>query len=257
MKKLILCLSVLSFFNFSNAPVSAQEEYFAKVDTSGIYFYSTMDESGKLFELPSSYYVRLTGKADNTFYSASYMDKIGYVKINEVKPINGTPKNPYATASFRVFDIEGLGLYKSPKLTDEQIITTVPYLTSTLSYYGKIEGDSIPNKSNYWYYCKFTGAEGTYQGYLYSVFCDQLSSIPINNENFPFITGEIFDTKLTQASPLSDTAKTFIIIGVSLPCALLIYLLIKPTISGQIKIKHKKTRKRHRDYFEFDENDLA
>lgn len=261
MKKILIFLSLLLLQStcISSVPTYADDlYYYAKIEKGGTFLYASADESSPLFELPESYFVLLTDKANDKFYNATYLDKTGYVKISEVTPMQGQPNTPFASATFRVFSINGLGLYKSPSLQSAGLITNVPYLTSTINYYGKIEGESIPNKSNVWYYCKFIEPASTYQGYLYSVFCDELSPIIKNQESFPLITSPLFPQKGSGLGGLSDTAKTFIILGVSLPCALIIYLLIKPTLSGQKqKVKKKKPRRRHGDYFEFDENDLT
>lgn len=249
-------------FNFFNLRLSAEEAptyYFAKVEKSGVFFYLSADESHPLFEIPTSYFVKLTSDVNEDFFSAIYSDMEGFVKKSEIVPMQGEPVTPYAIASLRVFSLEGLGLYREPTLLTSDIISTVPYLSTNITYYGKKEGSAVPNKSNVWYYCKFTEPTTSTSGYLYSIFCDELTQIPVNNEFFPLITSPLFPTKPNKAkSGLSDVAKTFIILGVSLPCALIIYLLVKPTLANQnAKAKTPKRRRRHRDYFEFDENDLT
>lgn len=264
MKKFYLALAALILLatniTFSN-PIraDADEYYYAKVEQGGVFIYSAPDETSPLFEIPTSYFVKLTGSENEGFYKASYQDITGYIKKDSVSPMQGDPASPYALASLRVFSLEGLGLFKTPALQTENLIINVPYLTAGITYYGKLEGSAVPNKSNIWYYCKYSTASSSETGYLYSVFCDELTQIPVNNEFLPVITTPIFQPKNSSPSKgLSDVAKTFIILGVSLPCALIIYLLIKPTLSpNHATHKSPKRKRRHGDYFEFDENDLA
>ncbi len=259
MKKMILFLSIILFQNMfiSATPTFAENEYYAKIESSGVYFYSQADDNSKLFELPESYFVKLTNKENEDFYKATYLNVSGYVKVKEVTAMDGQPSHPYANATLRVFALNGLGLYSAPSMLTSGLLTNIPYLTSSIVYYGKVEGESIPNKSNIWYYCNVIEPSAVHQGYLYSVFCDELSSIPKNEETFPIISAPLFNQSNSAGQGLSDIAKTFIVLGVSLPCVLVIYLLIKPTLSGQSLKTKRRPKKRHGDYFEFDENDLT
>ena len=256
------CLSIINGKDFSYS----QTQYYAKIQTDSVYLYTQPNQSDefKLFCLPTSYFVLLTAEANNDFYSCKYGDINGYVKKEEVTAMNGTPVSPYANfASFRVFSLDGLEMRSTPYKTPLNILTKVNYLEDNLIYYGSIEGDElIPKKSKTWYYCKYINDNDIYYGYLNSTFCDELSEIPLNMETFTKIEGTLFPVK-TQTQPppsseLSGTAKTLIIIGVSLPCVLILYLLIKPTLILERTDKKKAKSKRKRgDYFEFDENDLT
>lgn len=256
MKKIIPFLLICLMAFTPNTTLRADEEYYyAKVEKSGTYLYLSADETSPMFEIPTSYFVKLTSSANDLYYCASYQDVSGYIKKSEVSPMQGQPSCPYVDATLRVFSLEGLGLYSSPSLSASDLVINVPYLSKDIVYYGKTEGVAVPNKSNIWYYCKYNDEVG----YLYSVFCDELSPIPVNNEFLPLITTPLFQKHNTPSKGLSDVAKTFIILGVSLPCALIIYLLIKPTFSTQKTTVNNKAKRRRRrgDYFEFDENDLT
>lgn len=64
--------------------------------------------------------------------------------------MDGTPINPYATSSFRIFSLEGIGLYSSPYFNEENKLAEIPYLTDDLTFYGyKIGEQSIPEKAMY------------------------------------------------------------------------------------------------------------
>lgn len=255
MKKFI-CVFLLFFLSWTTFPQSfayASEFYWAKVDEDGILFYAQTDSQSALFVLPKTYFVKITDEVEN-FYKAEYKDLIGFVKKEDVSPMDGTPLCPYFVETFRVFLPSGAGLYPTTKMTPENEILTIPYLYEDLVFYGSIEGQiAVPDKSNLWHYCRFGDDE---YGYVYSSFVDKLSTPPINNETFEKI--EVSFSK-NEAKPLSQSALAFIIIGVSLPTLAVLYLLVKPNLSTSQSHKQKskyKARKR-RDYFEFDPSDLG
>ena len=260
---LITIICIKSNFNYFSY---AQEEkqYYAKIMEDNIYMYNEPSEQNEnlIFEIPKSYFVKLKDNANENFYLAEYNGVEGYIKKEQVSPMNGTPQIPYATNNFRIFSKEGLELLTAPSYTVGEIITVVPYLTENLLYIGKIYGEiAIPDKSGIWYYAEYKENEQIYQGYLYSVFCDKLATIEENTETFPLITEELFPEPTSSINSLSPTAQVFIILAVSFPCAFILYSLIRPTLTNKSGIKRDKKLKlkgkRKCDYFEFDEKDLG
>ncbi len=262
MKKLILFSTILlfslSFFYLIPLSHSATS-YYAKVEEEGVFLYSNpqIGQNNQLFELPKTYFVRLYEDASDDFYYCAYKDIYGYVKKSEVSVMSGTPTNPYVEAQFRVYSINGLGLYSSPKLDENLKIIDIPFLTDNLVYYGLLTGqEAVPEKSNKWIYCKYSASNNVY-GYVYSVFCDNLTSFSPNNETFDIVETP-FPSK-QSISELTPIAMGFIIVGVSLPCLIVLYLLVRPSMQRE-KIettKPKMKAKRHKDYFEFDDGDLT
>lgn len=252
---LIFYMCVLSFSSYTANISKAESSFYAKIMDKNVNFFSEPNENSQyiLFSIPESYFVLLLNDENQEFYYACYDDIYGYVKKSDVVVMDGKPIEPFASSQFRIFALEGMGLYSSPYMNNSNILTNIPYLADDLIYYGSIVGESIPGKSNVWYYCKYQGK----QGYVYSVFCDNLD-ITTNNEIFNVVDTPIFGN-VNPAEKLSPVAMTFIVIGVSLPCIIVIYLLVKPTfvkdkiLNNNPKI-HKK--KRHGDYYEFDESDL-
>ena len=237
----------------------ANATYYAKIETNGIFLYSKCStlEKDRLFEIPTSYFVRLIDNADNKdFYYCMYKDIYGYVLKSEVIPMNGMPNSPFVEASFRVFLPEGIGLYSFPTYSDEHKTTTIPYLTDNLTYYGLMTGEAIPDKSNIWIYCKYNSSINSY-GYVYSVFCDKLPSIATNNERFDIVVNP-FSSSSKSPKEMTSVTMGLIIVGVSLPCLVVLFLLVKPTFSREKveKAKPKLRAKKGKDYFEFNDNDL-
>lgn len=257
----MIFLSILIIFisllipNFSQISF-AENFYYAKITDENICFYSTPTKNNLscLFYLPKSYFVKLLDDENEEFYYAKYKDVCGYVLKNEVTVMSGTPLNPFPTATFRVFSPEGQGLYTSPYLNENNRITTIPYLTKNINFYGTILGEQvIPDKSAQWFYCNYNSNDN-YYGFVYSVFCDQLETIPLNTETFEIIENPQFK-EFSSSQELSSTSMVFIIAGVSLPCLIVIYLLIKPTLIKD-KVMKPIQRKHKGDYYEFDESDL-
>ncbi len=264
MKKfLIFCFLFLLFIplQFSaGISFSASNSIYAKIESSGIFLYSSpkAENDSKLFEIPNSYFVRLIENANDDFYYCVYKDVYGYVLKNEVTAMDGTPINPFVESSFRVYAPSGLGLYSSPILSDQYKKTVIPYLTDTLTYYGTIIGqEAIPDKSSMWIYCKYNFDTTSY-GYVYSVFCDKLPTITTNTERFNVIEVP-FLKENGGAKELTSVAMGFIIVGVSLPCLIVLFLLVKPSLQKEKanSTKPKLKRGKNRDYFEFDESDLT
>jgi len=262
MKKILIFLSIIVFlllpsFNINFCAEADLDPIYAKISYSNVFFYSLpkIEEENKLFVLPQTYFVKLLASEDEKFYYAQYDDIFGYIQKEAVTPMKGTPKNPYATSQFRIFYLDGLGLYKKPNMTAEKL-EDIPYLSEELTYYGSLQGQEvIPEKSNQWYYAKYSSSGNL--GYVYSVFCDKLPKIQDNTETFEILSLPIFDETLPEEK-LSPASMTFIIIGVSLPCLIVLYLLVKPSMIKEklLKTKPKLKAKRNRDYFEFDESDL-
>lgn len=257
---LIFCFVIVILVSNSFTPQMKAEAQssgvYAKVLYNNVYFYSLPQESeeNKLFILPKTYFVNLKTSKNEQFYYCQYKDIFGYVKKEAVSPMQGTPKQPFASASFRVFSLEGIGIFKRPNMSEEKL-DIIPYLSEQLIYYGSLQGEeAIPGKSNQWYYAKYSKTSTI--GFVYSVFCDQLSTINENTETFEIIHGPLFDSQ-PASEGLSNIAMTFIIIGVSLPCLIVLYLLVKPTmIKDKITNPKPKLQKHRRDYYEFDESDL-
>lgn len=276
MKKIIFSLSIILFgfmlFAFQNNPSLLADEtrqYYAKISSDEVYLYSQPNESNDFreFKLPTSYFVLLTAEANNRFYSCKYGDVNGYIKKEDVLPMNGTPVKPYANfATTYVLAPDGIDMRSTPYKTPVNVVARLGFLEDNILFYGSLEGDNfIPKKTNIWYYCKYinpTTSQSQF-GYLYSFYCDT-PEIPLNMEEFAIVEGNLFPSLAPQtpkpSTSLSGTAKTLIIVGVSLPCVVILYLLIKPTLITEKSNKRQKSKpvkkKRHGDYFEFDESDL-
>jgi hypothetical protein len=251
-------------------------KYYARIVASNVNLYRSTtggeDYFNVYFTLPQSYFVEISPCDHDDFYVAKYLDTTGYIKRNEVQCVKGTPTVPFAdNIGFRVFIPGGVELRSSPNqgLNSEG---TIQYLETNLKYYGTINGEeAISYKSTEWYFCKYTKNGETKYGYIYSAFCDMLTSVPSNTEVLEYIDEPMFETVPTSANPddsnllssLPSVTQIIIIVAVCLPCIFIIYLLFRPTrITARVmeeadlktSKKSKKQKIRHHDYYEYDEN---
>ena len=258
MKKLIIALiSFVIFFpttDFVIAHADETKSYYAKV-LQEAKFYSQPNEEFGLFTIPSSYFVILYDNAGENFYKAKYQDLSGYVKKDEVTPMDGTPTSPFPNETFRVFNDNGLNFYEKTSY-ESTILGKLNFLDSYTLYGIQIGEEPFPNSSNAWYYSKITTNGQTSYGYAFSYYCDGFESFTENTEYFPEITNElVFSTSSINASGLSDSVKAIIILAVSLPCLIILYLLLSPSKKLK-KPRGKIFARKSKDYYEFNEDDL-
>lgn len=270
MKKLIFLalFATISFGFVASAPVldksvfaSESKSFYAKIlDEAYLYSQSIDSKEYRTFKLPLDYYVLLTGQANQDFYICRYSDVMGYVKKSDVDPKEGTPSVAFADfAKVTIKAPDGFDLRSSPNNIDNKLVH-LNFLEDNVYYYGELEGeDYVPGLTKKWYYCKYVKDDKKHFGYVYSDYCYNLTPIPPNEEYLPSITPVFSNVEgsSANATSLSGTAKTLIIIGVCLPCLVVLYLLIKPTLISTSKKGQKiKSKRKHGDYFEFDESDL-
>lgn len=255
MKLSSLILTVILIF-FSLPPSFAKADsklsYYAKITNDNVFFYSQTDEEAKLFEIPNSYFVLLTDNADDDFYQAKYADLIGFVKKNQVTPMNGTPSSPYASSTkCRVTSMSGLPMKESPTFESEDVCQ-LEFLENNVYYYGKKQGQEyFSNSTNIWYYCKAYSNENAKYGYIFSFYCDFVSNLRENTEYFEEITQSlVFSNVVQNSAGLSESLKAIIILSIAIPTLLVVYFFLTP------KKKKKISHSRKKDYYELSENDL-
>lgn len=244
----MILLILILFFQSTTVNVYALDEqtYYARILFDQVYFYkSAIDDnsaSNIYFELPKSYFVKLTNKHGN-FYEATYQNLTGYVKKDSVQAVANTPSNPFLNnITFRVYAEPSEKIYSQPKSTSA-LITQIPPLTKNIQYIGKIDGERlIDGRTNIWYYCKFS-ADFDYYGYVYSDFCDEMPQIPINNEDLKYISNPTFEIASEQVNAIpKDSNLVGIVIGIlSIPALVFVLMIMKGTkFISQEKVKRKE-----------------
>lgn len=275
--KCTIIIFLISFAISVKANTYAESDdvtYYARVMTENVYLYSTCDQDSQIFAIPKTYFVELFS-LNGEYYYARYDDFYGFVKKDEVLPVVKEPQTPFLqNISFRIFVPSGANLRSSPKNDGaNNLVCSIPFLDSNISFYGLAQGEeAIAKKGTLWYFCKYYYNNTSCTGYVYAPLCDCLSTIYENNEEIepletePTFKVDVAPTSTDPISEMSQTAQTLIIIAISLPCLLFIYLLFKPTMIAQSEgtsaknknNKHKKkiSRLKKSDYFEFNDDDL-
>jgi len=234
--------STISYVNAAN-----QNTFYAKILFDEVYLYKSPVEnndcSNIYFELPKTYFVELISQHEN-FYQARYLNFTGYVKKDSVQAVSNTPINPFLNnITFRVYAELSQHMQTSPTdINSENIITKIPYLSNNITYLGKINGESlIQGRTNVWYFCKYT-SDQDYYGYVYSDFCDEMTSIQANTEDVTFITNPTFEkAPENKTIPITNNAVSIIIGILSIPALIFIFLIIKGTrILNKEKYKSKE-----------------
>ena len=276
MKLSYICYIFIIFLSLTlpntNSCFAEHNIIFARVMTDDCCLYVDTEINNPIFTLTKTYFVELLYSSDDYYY-ARYDDVYGFVLKEKVKPVISTPNNPFlSNISFRIFVPSGANLRSSPKNDGaNNLICTIPFLDYNILYYGTTQGEeAISKKGNSWYYCKYYYNNNSYVGYVYSPLCDCLTQIEPNNEEMEYMQEEpdfsysSTETQSNQILEISQTAQTLIIIAISLPCLLFIYLLFKPTMIAETsdskttkqRKKQKISRLKKSDYFEFNDDDL-
>lgn len=234
------CFAKTSYTTYTYAQVLQDEVYLYKTP-------STPATLNAYFELPKTYFVLLLSNLDDTFFKAQYKDVVGYVLKTSVSPVKEKPSNPYPSyATFRVYTSDGLKMLNSPFNTKNSTIVSNALLLENLEYYGKISGDEfIENRGTTWYYGKNSNNQ---KGYLYSGFCDGLSTISPNTEVVTKIDYPTFNNDngyLYNLVNLTTPLKILLIILVTIPCFVLVYLLFKPFELEKRRPKQTKAKQKN------------
>lgn len=262
MKKLILVF--LFFFlwtinlssHYAKAAVSTSEttEYYGRVNTSNTWFYSSPNSSSGMFLLPQTYFVKISAASGN-YYEASYKNVTGYVAKSDVTLMSGNPQNPYFAATFYVYT--PYNLYALPS-TSSSVVQTFDE-GQHFEYYGIKNGEMVTNYSSDWYYASAVVDGKVQYGYVYSCVAKGLTDFAENTDILIEVSPDVLETSTnntTNFSELSTSTKTLLIISITIPSALILFFLVKPTKGAKRAEKRGIRKIQHGDYFEYDERDI-
>lgn len=225
-------------FNLYSSPqiVIAESYPYAQVLQSGCYLYKTpldnTNYTNTYFILEPTYFVQLLSEYNSEFFKVKYMDVLGYVKKNQVQCVQGTPVTPFlSNVKFRVFGSVSRSMNDKPFLNSNNPVLKeyLPLYCDDLIYYGKIYGESaVEERTNIWYYCKYTVTGET--GYVYSDSCDKMTEIVKNTEKLAYSSSPQWSTTASASPQLvavnSKPFKAWVII-ICIPFAIFAFLLIK------------------------------
>lgn len=251
MKILLVLLNLICSVFQPIKYVSADTGVYAQILHAGCYLFKNpidnTNYSNVYFMIENSYFVELLSDYNNEFYKAKYLDTIGYVKKSQVQCVQGAPKTPYLNnISFRVYNNTSRAMYDKPFMNSNNptLIVYLPLYCQDLIYYGKVYGESaIEERTNIWYYCKYTVTGAC--GYVYSDSCDKMDTILQNSEKLPYISEPQWTTsKNSNPQLISIDSKPFkiSIILISIPFVVFAIMLFKLAIT-------KRTNKKEIDTF--------
>ena len=240
-----LLFSTLNPIQFVNADTGV----YAQILHAGCYLYKNpidnTNYSNVYFMLENSYFIELLSDYNDQFYKAKYLDIIGYVKKDQVQCVQGSPKNPYLNnVSFRVYNNISRGMYDKPFMNSNTptLIVYLPLYCQDLIYYGKVYGESaIEERTNIWYYCKYT-ITGVC-GYVYSDSCDKMTTIVQNSEKLPYLSEPQWNKNASNPQLISIDSKPFKITLalICIPFAIFALMLFKLAITKQTNKKEVDT----------------
>lgn len=215
----------------------ATEYYFAQVQNQNVYLYDK-PYGTPIFEIPETYYVKLTQKSENGHYKAEYLNVSGYVLISDIQCVANEPATPYLNGiSFRNYGTQSSELRSEPSRLGgaSTLICELPLYETNFTYYGEISGEEVvPNRGDIWYYCEYTKNNQTKLGYIYAGLVD-MKTAQISNpiDPYPVLkhewkTEEISQTTTNPTISLPDNKQTLIILAISVPILIILALMFKP-----------------------------
>ncbi len=237
MRKLYITLFVILLLMPPTHLVYASNSY-ARITAPLAHLYhraSIEIEDNVICNLEQTYFVEITLDYDADFYKVLYNGIAGYVLKKDVTKVVGTPYTPFPKSNITTINNKCY-LRSSPKISENNIVTVIPDNCTNLTYIGKIYGEeAIDYQGNLWYLVSYYGV----QGYIYSKYIAEISTIAMNSE----IIDEIANNEIGYTNPLNNTECAIIIAGLSLPIILLIIIMYIQPKDHVVKNKGQKVKK--------------
>lgn len=231
-KTLVIVLMMCSFLTPTKSAYCDSAQY-AQIVTSGefLYRYDVFDQSFSniLCLLEKSYYVEVISQTSDKV-RVNYNGVSGYVKPSAIRLVTGTPSVAYPT------DIKILTYNKNCYLrtlpeVSENAITILPPNCQSLRFIGRTIGEKVEDfGENTWYYVEYLNIKG----YVYSSYVSNISTIFPNAENLAYISEQV-----GIINPLTNLECIIIVIALSLPTMLILYIIFKKPSEHKVKRKDK------------------
>lgn len=231
-----ICIAVVNNSQIESTAVQNTSGY-AKILKNNVYLYKFLPlESAvdtKYFLLEQSYFVKVLNKESEDYFKVEYMNVKGYVKRTEIEFVEEMPEYPFpVNITFDIYPLSSVELRSEPSTKGGigTILLTLPQNTKNIDYVGKISGEeSSLSLGNIWYFCCYETPEGNeINGYVYSPLTTNLSSITTSTENLTPVSVTDF-VSLDSLLYLNISTESLILIVITLPILLILYLFIKPT----------------------------
>lgn len=236
----------------------AEDTEYHMIKSDNVAFFT--EDKKELFILPKSYFLKSRGGDNNNgYYRVYYKDIEGLVKMEDVtEPKKMNIENPYYTVNIQNKDTkENVYIYDSVNSNKNDLQGLDKYSNDTdrnLTFYGT-KKDA---QSELWYYIEFT-KDGTKQkGYILATDTKQpnlVESIPTHPAAKSFY-GIQKTPNVTAEKPqesLISTLKILLILGISVPAVIVVFLLFRG--GGKKSRPPKYNRSYRRDYYDNYEDD--
>lgn len=179
-----LCLLVFGILSFCSPNITFANENsvcFARITGEQVFLQKDLQTTSVLFELPTSYFVKILSEAEDFFY-VEYDGVFGYVGKADLTKVYETPKLPFPeNVCFNIFSAGSASLKTTPS-ADGQTLAYVSE-TKTLKYFGKTQGyEAISGLGDVWFFAELNQDGQKIQGYVYAPLTTNLSEIPLNTE---------------------------------------------------------------------------
>lgn len=238
---MILCLILIicSLILISPTFIVEADCNFARIASNDVYLYSTTNTSSSniVCQVENSYFVLILASYYDDFYRVEYNNLEGYVLKDKVIKVDGTPLNPYPSNITLTTISNVCNLRSSPyiKTTPTNVLCSIPSNTNNIQFLGKVYGDNVFDYSNnLWYLVKYNETTG----YIYNGYIKSQPAVYPNVETLSITGIEQF-----VQNPLSNPACAILIMMISLPCVIIMYIIFsKKEPKSKNHLTHKSIK---------------
>lgn len=235
----MILLLILNIILLACIPINSTtcDTTYACVLSNHAYIFSSSDNNNMdnaICLAEYTYYVQILRTID-THYFVQYGDLCGYIAKDAVQKVKGTPQCPFPTNIYLKTYSNYCNLRSSPKIsTQSNIIASIAPKTE-LQFVGRIYGEEgVDFHGTTWYYVKYNEISG----YIYSAYIDNSVYIPLNCESLS-ANNALNDS----ISPLSIQSCIILLICMSAPIGVIMFILFRPPKKQSIKKIDKKRTK--------------
>ena len=228
MKKIasiLLILSALVFPAARAAHAQTADLKYAEI-LSGCVLYSDAELTMPITSLPETYFASVISE-EGSVCQVTYRNIDGYAHSSFISAVDFTPKNKSAQSYLTLVNDGGtINVRAYPDHSSENVLARLTDGTK-LYYYGFVEGSKQNALVGSRWYCVDLGENKL--GYVYSMYV----SVPPLPDNVIEPEPSPVENTVTKEATLTRYGEYFLVAALSLPVVLMMYLLFKPSSSGE------------------------
>jgi len=188
---------------------------------------------GRFFRLPMTYFVEILDslpQAETGTLRVKYDGVTGYVKAEDVAPVDYTPRSLYPQGLKLHFNVDAPSLYlrARPISNAAQVIAVIPSDTRDVRYYNTVSGD-VAGGTGEWFFVRVLGEEGELlYGYVSAAYCVVDTAIdPENDTSAVPVTVTPGPNPDPNGEP-ADMILVLLIAAISIPAVITVFLVFRP-----------------------------